>query len=139
MSFMNAEFVDTNILVYAHDGGAGHKHSRSVELLTRLFEDQTGALSVQVLAEFYSVAMKKLGMRPEQAEEAIADLGGWTIHRPSHADVIRASRLYRRYKLGWWDAMVVNSAVELGCGTIWSEDLSDRQRYSTTVVRNPFR
>jgi predicted nucleic acid-binding protein len=136
---MSAEFVDTNILVYAHDGGAGDKHSRSVELLARLFGDQTGAISVQVLAEFYAVAVKKLGMTPEQAEDVIADLGTWTIHRPGHADVIRASRLYRRHKLAWWDAMVVNSAVELGCGMIWSEDLVDGQRYSTVVARNPFR
>jgi predicted nucleic acid-binding protein len=135
---MSAEFVDTNILVYAHDGGAGDKHSRSVELLARLFEERTGAISVQVLAEFYAVGVKKLGMKPEQAEEVIADLGTWTIHRPGHADVIRASRLYRRHKLAWWDAMVVNSAIELGCGTIWSEDLGDGQTYSTVLVRNPF-
>jgi len=44
---MSVEFVDTNILVYAHDGAAGDKHTRSVELLTQLFEDQNGALSVQ--------------------------------------------------------------------------------------------
>lgn len=136
---MSAEFVDTNLLVYAHDSGAGDKHSKSVELLTRLFEDQTGALSVQVLAEFYSVSVKKLGMRPEEAEDAIADLGTWTIHRPSHADVIRASRLFRRHKLGWWDAMVVNSAIELGCTIIWSEDFGDGQRYGTVTVRNPYR
>lgn len=136
---MSAEFIDTNILVYAHDGGAGHKHNRSVELLTRLFEEQTGALSVQVLAEFYSVAVKKLGMKPEHAEEAVADLGSWITHRPGHADVIRASRLYRRHKLAWWDAMVLNSAIELGCRIMWSEDLGDGQRYGTVSVRNPFR
>ena len=136
---MSAEFVDTNVLVYAHDGGAGEKHAKSVELLTRLFDDQAGALSVQVLAEFYAVSVKKLGMTPEQAEEVVADLGTWTIHRPGHADVIRASRLYRRHKLAWWDAMVINSAIELGCGTLWSEDLSDGQHYSTVVVHNPYR
>jgi len=61
------------------------------------------------------------------------------IHRPGHADLIRASRLYRRHKLAWWDAMVINSAIELGCGTMWSEDLGHGQRYSTVTVRNPFR
>jgi predicted nucleic acid-binding protein len=136
---MSAEFVDTNILVYAHDGAAGDKHTTSVELLTRLFEDQNGALSVQVLAEFYSVAVKKLAMKPQQAEDAIADLASWTIHRPGHADLIRASRLYRRHKVSWWDALVINSAIELGCGTMWSEDVAHGQRYSTVTVRNPFR
>lgn len=136
---MSAEFVDTNVLIYAHDGGAGAKHTRAVQLLTRLFEDADGALSIQVLSEFYAAATKKLGMKSEEAEVAIQDLGAWTIHRPEHADLLRASRLHRRYKLSWWDALVVNSAQELGCSVLWTEDLADGQRYGTVTVRNPFR
>jgi predicted nucleic acid-binding protein len=135
---MSAEFVDTNILVYAHDGGAGEKHNKSVELLARLFEEEDGALSVQVLAEFYSAATKKLGMRSQQAEEAMADLAAWAIHCPGHADLLRAARLHRRYKIAWWDALVVNSAIELGCSVLWSEDLAHGQRYGSVTVRNPF-
>jgi len=135
---MSAEFIDTNVLVYAHDGGAGTKHGRSVELLTRLFEDGNGVLSVQVLAEFYAAATKKLAMKSEEAEAAISDLGGWTIHRPGHADVLKASRLHRRYNVAWWDAMALNSAIESRCSILWSEDLSDGQRYGTVTVRNPF-
>ncbi len=98
---MSAEFVDTNVLVYAHDGAAGAKHEKSVELLARLFEDGSGALSVQVLAEFYSVATRRLGRKSEKAEAAIRDLGGWAIHRPGHADVLKASQLHRRYGTRW--------------------------------------
>jgi predicted nucleic acid-binding protein len=136
---MSVEFIDTNILVYAQDGGAGRKHDRSVDLLKRLFEEANGALSVQVLSEFYSAATKKLSMKSEEAEEAISDLGGWSIHRPGHADVVRAIRLLRRYKISWRDALVINSAIELGCSILWSEDLTDGQRFGTVTVRNPFR
>jgi predicted nucleic acid-binding protein len=136
---MSAEFIDTKVLIYAHDGGAGAKYLKSVELVTRLFQDQTGALSVQILAEFYAASIRKLGMKAEDAENVISDLGSWTIHRPGHADLIRASRLYRQHKLSWWDAMVVNSAVELGCRILWSEDLGHGRRYGTLVVQNPFR
>jgi predicted nucleic acid-binding protein len=136
---MSVEFVDTNILIYAHDGGAGAKYKTSVELLTRLFEEGCGASSIQVLAEFYSAATRKLGMKSADAEEAIADLGGWTIHRPAHADLLRAARLQRRYSIAWWDALIVNSAVELGSDVLWSEDLSHGQRYEAVTVRNPFR
>src|ERR1039458_9389633 len=94
---MSVEFVGTNVLVYAHDGGAGAKHDRSVELLRRLTEDGSGALSIQVLGEFYVTATKKLGMTSQEAEEGLLDLGGWIIHRPSHADLLRAARLHRRY------------------------------------------
>src|SRR5580704_358383 len=135
---MSVEFVDTNVLVYAHDGGAGAKHDRSVELLRRLAKDGSGALSIQVLAEFYVTATKKLRMTGKEAGEVLADLGGWTIHRPAHADLLRAARLHRRYTVSWWDALILVSAEELGCPIVWTEDLSDGQRYGTVTARNPF-
>ena len=135
---MSVEFVDTNIFVYAHDGGAGRKHVKSVELVARLFEDACGALSIQVLSEFYNAATKKLSMKSAEAEAAIGDLGGWLIHRPGHADVLKACRLHRRNKIAWWDAMVLNSAMEVGCSILWSEDLNHGQRYDKVTVRNPF-
>lgn len=135
---MSVEFVDTNILVYAHDGGAGAKHRRAVELLERLFDEQTGAVSIHVLSEFYVTATKKLSMKAQEAEEIISDLGSWTIHRPAHADLLRASRIHRQHKVSWWDALIVNSAIELGCAVLWSEDLATGRRYGTAVVRNPF-
>jgi predicted nucleic acid-binding protein len=135
---MSAEFVDTNVFVYAHEAGAGVKHNKAVELVTRLFEEQTGALSVQVLTEFYLTATKKLAMKSREAEEIIADLGSWIMHRPTHANVLRACRFHREHKLSWWDALIVTSATELGCGVLWSEDLVNGQRYGSTTVRNPF-
>ena len=136
---MSVEFVDTNILIYAHDGGAGAKHHQAVGLLSRLFGDASGALSIQVLSEFYAAATRKLAMKSEEAEEVIRDLASWTIHRPGHADLLKASRLHRRYKIAWWDALVLNSAMELGCSVLWSEDMSNGQRIGSLVIRNPFR
>ena len=136
---MSVEFVDTNILVYAHDLGAGSKHHRSVELLTRIIGERNGALSIQVFSEFYHTATRKLSMQSEEAEAIIADLGGWTIHRPGHEDVLKAARLHRRHKLEWWDAMIINSAIEVGCAILWSEDLNSGQRFGTLTIRNPFR
>jgi predicted nucleic acid-binding protein len=135
---MSVEFVDTNIFVYAHAGGEGRKHATAVDLLARLFEEQTGAVSIQVLTEFYVTATKKLGMKSEEAEEAIADLGSWTIHRPSHGDVLRACKIHRKCKVSWWDALIINSAIELGCDVLWSEDLSAGQHFGTMTVQNPF-
>jgi len=136
---MSVEFVDTNVLIYAHDGGAGAKHARSVELLERLVSEGSGGLSIQVLQEFYFAATRKLGMTSDGAEEVLADLAGWVIHRPGHSDLLRAAHLHRRFQISWWDALILNSAAELGCGVIWTEDLSDGRRYGTVAVRNPFR
>jgi predicted nucleic acid-binding protein len=107
---MSVEFVDTNVFVYAHDGGAGVKHTRSVEALGQSF--------------------RKPSRRDEQS--------GWTLHRPSHADLIRAAQLHRRHKISWWDALIITSAIQLECDLLWSEDLSDGQRYETVTIRNPF-
>ena len=135
---MNAEFVDTNILIYAHDGGAGTKHQKSVALLDRLLEGSCGALSIQVLTEFYAAATRKLNFKPEEAEDILLDLRGWTLHRPAFDDLVSASRIHRRHKISWWDALIVNSATELGCTVLWTEDLSDGQKYGNLTVRNPF-
>lgn len=135
---MSVEFVDTNVLVYAHEAGAGAKHRQAVDLLERLFEDQTGAVSIQVLSEFYLTAIKKLDMKEQEAEEIIADLGSWIIHRPTHADLLRASRIHRQHRMSWWDALIVNSAVELGCVVLWSEDFTTARRFGTLAIKNPF-
>jgi predicted nucleic acid-binding protein len=135
---MSVEFVDTNIFVYAHEGGAGSKHSKAADLLTRLFDEQAGALSVQVLTEFYVIATKKLGMKSQEAEDVLTDLASWTIHRPTHADVLRACRIHREQQVSWWDALIVNSAVELGCDVLWSEDMAAGRRHGALTIRNPF-
>ena len=136
---MSVEFVDANVLIYANDGGAGAKHVKAKDLVERLIEEGAGALSIQVLAEFYSVATRKLSRTSAEAEAVIRDLGGWTIHRPAHADLLKAAQLHRRYKLTWWDALILNSAIELGCSVLWTENFSDGRRFGPVTVRNPFR
>ena len=136
---MNAEFVDTNVLVYAHSRDAPGKAPKAAALIERLLDAGTGTLSLQVLSEFYAAATRKLGMKSEEAEAVIADFGVWAIHRPTHDSLLRACRLQRRHKIAWWDALVINSAIEMESGVLWSEDLNDSQRYGSVTVRNPFR
>ena len=135
---MNVEFVDTNVLVYAHDRKADRKRMRSSELLKRLAANNSGAVSIQVLTEFYVVATRKLRITSEEAEEIVQDFGAWTLHRPAHIDLVRSAALHRRYNVNWWDALIMNSALELGCSVLWSEDFSDGQQYGTVTARNPF-
>jgi len=135
---MSAEFIDTNILIYAHDISSGIKHHRSIELMERLAIEGSGALSLQVLSEFYSNVTGKFGMRSKLAEEIVSDLSGWMVHRPAFPDLIRGIELHRRYNINWWDALILNSALELGCRVLWSEDFSNGQQYGSVTVRNPF-
>jgi predicted nucleic acid-binding protein len=135
---MSVEFVDTNILIYAHDATAGRKHDKSVELVSRLANDDSGAISLQVLTEFYAAATRKLRMASEKAEEIIGDFGTWTVHHPTKANLVQAIQLHRRYNINFWDALILNSATELECNILWTEGLSHGQHYGVVTVRNPF-
>jgi predicted nucleic acid-binding protein len=132
------EFVDTNVLIYAFDRTAGKKRETAVALLARLWSDQIGCLSLQVLQEFYVTATKKLKMAPAEAYAQIDRFGKWTVHRPEVDDVLVAIQLHREKKVSFWDAMILRSAISSGCDFVWSEDLSDGQRWDGVTVRNPF-
>ena len=59
----NRQFVDTNVLVYAHDVTAGDKHSRARALVEELWDTREGCLSVQVLQEFFVTTTRKIPSR----------------------------------------------------------------------------
>jgi predicted nucleic acid-binding protein len=133
------QFVDTNILIYAHDISAGQKHGRAKELMRDLWHSGDGCLSIQVLQEFYVNVTQKVTkpLSAEAAAQIIADLSVWEVHCPKMEDVLDAIRLQQRYQISFWDAMIISSAQKLGCKILWSEDLNDGQDYGGVVVRNP--
>ena len=136
----NLQFVDTNILIYAHDASAGLKHIRAQELIRELWQSGEGCLSIQVLQEFYVNVTQKVArpLAPDMAAHIVADLAVWQIHRPGVEDVLGAIRVQNRHQISFWDAMIVASAIQLGCQRIWSEDLNSGQVYDTVTVINPF-
>lgn len=140
MAAQGREFVDSNVLVYAEDVSAGAKRTTAVRLLERLWETQTGCVSVQVLQEFFVTVTRKVPkpMAPDLAEERVRDLSRWTVFAPGPADVLAAIGLARQHHLSLWDAMVVESAAQLGCSVLWSEDLQHGRRMRGLEIRNPF-
>lgn len=134
------QFVDTNVLIYAHDVSAGDKHIRCRELIKELWEAGLGCLSVQVLQEFYVNLTVKVAqpLSSREAAQIVSDLSAWQVHRPAVEDVLDAIRLEDRYQLSFWDAMIVVSAVQLGCATLWSEDFNAGQVYAGVTVATPF-
>jgi predicted nucleic acid-binding protein len=134
------QFVDTNILVYAHDVSAGQKQVRAQQLLRDLWHSGEGCLSIQVLQEFYVTVTQKVAnpLPSEVAAQIIADLAAWELHCPNIEDVLDAIRLQHRVHTSFWDAMIVASALQLGCQILWSEDLNPGQVYGQIEVRNPF-
>jgi predicted nucleic acid-binding protein len=134
------QFVDTNVLVYAHDTSAGFKHERALALIKSLWETQAGCLSIQVLEEFYVTVIRKVArpLASEAAAQIVADLAAWRVHAPEVDDVLDAITIHQRYSISFWDGLVVQSAARLGCQSIWSEDLNPGQVYAGIRVVNPF-
>jgi predicted nucleic acid-binding protein len=133
-------FVDSNILVYGYDCDAGEKHSIARGRLVHLWDHENGAVSIQVLQEFYVTATRKLS-RPvsKQAARGVIDTyESWSPHRPVTADLVAASELEERHHVSFWDALVIISAQRCECTTLLSEDLQDGQLFGPVTVRNPF-
>ena len=131
-------FVDTNILLYAYDHSEPAKQAKAEALLNELWERRTGCLSIQVLQEFYVNATRKLLLEPPAARQIIEDYALWLVHAPTTADVVNAIDLQDAHQLSFWDAMIVQSALTLGCEVLWSEDLNPGQRFGALELRTPF-
>lgn len=134
------QFVDTNILLYVYDITAGAKHERSKLLIQQLWNEHRGALSLQVLQEFYVNVTRKIPfpLAIDIAKQIISDLRTWRIHSPTVSDIVGAIEIQQRYQISFWDALIVRSAVQSGCECIWSEDLNPGQVYEGIRVINPF-
>jgi predicted nucleic acid-binding protein len=132
-------FVDTNILVYAHDPLAGAKHDRARELMEQLWLAGEGAVSTQVLQELV-VSLRRKVADPYTAEEMRAllmDLLGWHVVVNTPQSVLRALEIEERYRISFWDAMILQAAELAGAEVVYSEDLSAGQRYGDVRVVNP--
>ena len=132
-------FVDSNLLVYAHDRGSGEKHQRAKDLVERLWFDGAGVLSTQVLQEFY-VNIRRKANRPLPAEEAsriVRDYLSWDVVVNSGESILQAFLVESRFQISFWDALIVQAATSAGVRTLYSEDLNHNQVYGPVRVVNP--
>jgi len=133
-------FVDTNILVYAHDRSAGAKHDRARTLIEQLWQSGNGVLSTQVLQEL-CLNLRRKTNRPLQIEETrrlLQDYLRWEIVVNSPESVLQALEIEDRYKTSFWDALILHAAEISGAAVLYSEDFSANQNYGSVRVVNPF-
>jgi len=132
-------FVDTNILVYAHDIDDPSKHGAARDALRDLWNDGTGFVSPQVLQEFYVTVTRKI-IRPlpkEAARRVVSAYAIWCIDVTS-TDVAAAFRIEDEAKISFWDALIVASATKAGAARLLSEDLNPGQTIAGVRIENPF-
>ncbi|MFA5509200.1 MAG: PIN domain-containing protein [Vulcanimicrobiota bacterium] len=137
---MVVEFVDTNILIYAYDSTSGVRHQQANSLLDALWNKRNGAISTQVLQEFYVNVTRKIPqpLSPQQASQIISDYSVWKVARPDVSSILNAIRSAQLYQVSFWDAMILAAAREMGARVVWSEDLNSGQDYDGVKVHNPF-
>ncbi len=139
--FMIAEktFVDSNILVYAYDVDSGTKHEQAKKLLLELWDGGVGAVSTQVLQEFYVTVTRKLSkpLGRRVAREVVATYDAWDVFRPGAADIVAASEMEERHRLSFWDSLVIVAANRCGATSLLSEDLQHGMVIEKVTISNP--
>ena len=136
---MTAEtFLDANVLLYASSNAAEDKTKR--ERAQALMIAAPFALSAQVLQEYIANALRKkqLGIS-ETNIHAMLELAATATVLPISLELILASVKIRcKFQVYHWDATIIAAALELGCTTLYSEDLNHGQSYDGVQVVNPF-
>jgi predicted nucleic acid-binding protein len=140
MAGRDVTFIDTNLLVYAHDRSETRKQPIAQAVLEDLWRRRAGSLSTQVLQEFYVVATREFDppMSPSDAREIVALYGEWSHVGIDVALILAASKLGDRHKISFWDALIVEAADRSGATRLLTEDLQDGRRIRGVVIANPF-
>ncbi len=134
-------FVDTNILMYAHDSAAGIKHQRARALIEYLWNSGTGVVSTQVLQEFCVNLRRKTGhpLTTKETRRILEDYRTWEIVVNDFSSILGALECEGRYKISFWDALIIQAAENAGVTALYSEDLTDGQVYGSVRVLNPLK
>ena len=131
-------FFDTNVLVYAHGRDDARKREVARASIEEAMAGGAFVVSAQVLAEFHWTAVRLKVMGPSQAQ-ALVRL--WSEHDavPQTPDlVLRAIALHQDHSLAFWDALIVQAALDAGCELLLTEDMQHGRRFGDLEIRNPF-
>jgi predicted nucleic acid-binding protein len=133
-------FVDTNILFYAHDAAAGAKGEVAAQRLRALWHEDRGALSLQVLQEFFVSAVRKLPGpgAVARAREVIRAYRVWVREPSTPETLLRGTEIMELAQVSFWDGMIVAAAEQAGARVLLSEGLQHGQVIAGVRIVNPF-
>jgi predicted nucleic acid-binding protein len=136
---MSVDFLDTNVFVYLFDETDPRKRGIAWETVTRSIEHGTGAISYQVAQEALNVLTRKLSATPTTAQRFLDDVLSPLWRLGASPELFeRALEVRARYAFGWYDALIVASALTCGAERLLSEDLQHGQRIGRLRIVNPF-
>jgi len=127
-------FIDTNIIIYSLG-----ENSTKAQIAAPLFLDRP-CISTQVISETVNVTTKRLGLATKDVRQLIK-----TLHGLCHIELITMStieealNIQERYKFSWYDSLIISSALDAGCSTLYSEDMQHGQFIEGRLeIVNPF-
>jgi len=131
-------FADTNLFLYAASKDPADRTKKAVA--RAVLEREDIGISVQVLQEFAhnTTAKKRLGLAVEETETVLHALLEYPVLPLTGELALDAFAIQQRYQISYWDAAIIAAARELGCETLYTEDLNAGQDYAGVIVRNPF-
>ena|ERR1039458_54804 len=141
MTVKSIVFFDTNVLVYQFDKTAPQKQKRAIELIEQYGFNGNATISTQVAQEFMNVALKGFAIKlsPTELELVIDDLlKPLCVHSPNFDFYKRALKLCASNRMDFYDALIVQAALDSGCVKLYSEDMQDGQQFGSLTIINPF-
>jgi predicted nucleic acid-binding protein len=131
-------FFDTNVLIYTDDKANLAKQRVAVALVTEHRRSRTGALSLQVLQEYFVTVTRKLRVDASVARRKVELLAEFDVAAPDLADILAAIDLHRLHGISFWDALVIRTAKQSGCSVLFSEDMQAGREIDGLWIMNPF-
>lgn len=132
-------FVDTNVLLYAMDAGDANKRAAASDWRTELWKSSRGRISFQVLQEFYVKATQKWPGASDAARAEVRDLLAWGPIAVGAGILLDSWKIQDRYRLSFWDSLIVAAAKASSCRFLLTEDLQHGQTLDGVLVVSPFR
>ena len=141
-------FLDTNIFIYAltepkekNKKEDLQKRAVALKLLAKLFNEKDIVISVQILNELHFNMLRKFKLDDELVIKSIEE-NVFAIALVEDLKVqtyTKASQIRKKYNISYWDSLVVASALESSCSTLYSEDMHNNFviENSLTII-NPF-
>jgi len=131
-------FVDANVFVYARDPRDPAKHRRAREWQDHLWREGRGRTSTQALSETYVTLRKLGGAPPEDIWEGVARFFAWEPRAIDETVMRLAQKIEERYRISWWDSLIVAAAQLQDCEILLTEDLQDGMAFGSVTARSPF-
>jgi predicted nucleic acid-binding protein len=134
-------FFDTNVLIYLFDEDSPNKAAVARQLYARLAREKSGLVSVQVLQEFFVTLSKKftVTLSPDDVEREVRDLSALLkVIETDVSLVLDSITLSRRYRLSFWDGLIIQAALRGGASVLYTEDLQDGQVIDSLTIKDPF-